>query len=261
MGSLYYMAPEQVNGHPADARSDLYSVGITLYRLVTGRRAIDGQNEFALMRAQVESIPLSPHQQDSSIDPALSSVIMRAIAKDPAARFQTAGQFRAALMPFRLSSSVPLSFTSEKAGLLDTRTNTAALSSIQRHLAQALGPIASALVKRESRNAATLADLCRTLAEAIPPGDGRSAFLDACVRDLGGETASVPFSTHRADVITWDQATLERCRKSLASYVGPLAKVIVARAAKQARSIDELYHLVAAEIGDEADRRKFVASL
>jgi hypothetical protein len=60
--------------------------------------------------------------------------------------------------------------------------------------------------------------------------------------------------------VHWDEATLERCRRSLADYVGPLAKIVVARASRQARSMDELRRLAAAEIPNEDDRRKFLAS-
>jgi serine/threonine-protein kinase len=260
MGSLYYMAPEQVTGQPADARSDLYSVGITLYRLVTGRRAIDASNEYALMRAQVGAIPTAPSELDPSIDPKLSEIIMRSIAKDPGARFQTAAAFRNTLTSSDMAITSAATLPS---GTTEARWNPAALTTMQRYLAQALGPIASALVKRESRNALTVTGLFRALSLEIPDGPARVDFLKACARDLGTEPVKTPVSGTAQlapTPVAFDVAALDHCRRNLAAYVGPVAKVIVSRAAKQAQSIDELYDLVAAEISEETDRRKFLAS-
>lgn len=96
-GSLYYMSPEQINGAPLDGRSDLYSLSISLYEMVTGRRPFDGENTYAIMAAHMHSAPVPPSQIDSRIPAALSDVILMGMAKDANARFQSAGAFRAAL--------------------------------------------------------------------------------------------------------------------------------------------------------------------
>ena len=96
-GSLYYMSPEQINGAQLDGRSDLYSLSISLYEMVTGRRPFDGENTYAIMAAHMHSAPVPPSQIDSRIPAALSDVILTGMAKDANARFQTAGAFRAAL--------------------------------------------------------------------------------------------------------------------------------------------------------------------
>lgn len=97
-GSLYYMSPEQINGVPnLDGRSDLYSLAVSLYEMVTGRRPFDGENTFAIMAAHMQQPPVPPVQLDPRVPPALSNVILRGMAKRPEDRFQTAGEFRAAL--------------------------------------------------------------------------------------------------------------------------------------------------------------------
>jgi serine/threonine-protein kinase len=96
-GSLYYMSPEQINGAALDGRSDLYSLAITLYEMVTGRRPFNGENTFAIMAAHMQQAPVPPVQIDTRVPAGLSDVILAGMAKDPNARFQTAGQFRAAL--------------------------------------------------------------------------------------------------------------------------------------------------------------------
>ncbi len=96
-GSLYYMSPEQINGVQLDGRSDLYSLAITLYEMVTGRRPFDGENTFAIMAAHIQQPPVPPVQQDPRVPPGVSDVILMGLAKDPNQRFQTAGAFRDAL--------------------------------------------------------------------------------------------------------------------------------------------------------------------
>jgi serine/threonine-protein kinase len=99
MGSLYYMSPEQIRGTQAlDARSDLYSVGVTLYQLVTGKRPFDGDSQFAIMSAHLEKAPVPPITIDPSLPPALNEVILLSVNKDPDGRFQSADAFRNALL-------------------------------------------------------------------------------------------------------------------------------------------------------------------
>ena len=98
MGSLYYMSPEQIQGASnIDARADLYSVGVSLYELVTGKRPFDGDSQFAIMSAHLEKTPVPPVAIDPKLPQALNDAILMSVAKDPAARFQTAGAFRNAL--------------------------------------------------------------------------------------------------------------------------------------------------------------------
>jgi serine/threonine-protein kinase len=96
-GSLYYMSPEQINGAALDGRSDLYSLAISLYEMVTGRRPFEGENTFAIMAAHMQQAPVPPVQHDPRVPEALSDVILIGMAKEPGSRFQNAADFRAAL--------------------------------------------------------------------------------------------------------------------------------------------------------------------
>jgi eukaryotic-like serine/threonine-protein kinase len=111
MGSLYYMSPEQIRGAAnVDARADLYSVGVTLYELATGKRPFDGDSQFAIMSAHLEKMPVPPVEVDPRLPQALNDAILMSVAKDPAMRFQTAGAFRAALgsvLPAKQAAPIP----------------------------------------------------------------------------------------------------------------------------------------------------------
>jgi len=100
IGSLLYMSPEQVMGTCLDARSDLYSVGVCLYEISTGARPFHADSEYTLMELKIRREPPPPMQVDPSLPKALNEVILRALEKDPASRFQTAEEFWAALARF-----------------------------------------------------------------------------------------------------------------------------------------------------------------
>lgn len=98
MGSLYYMSPEQIQGAATlDARADLYSMGVSLYELVTGKRPFDGDSQFAIMSAHLQKTPVPPIELDSRLPQGLNDAILMSVMKDPGQRFQTAGAFRHAL--------------------------------------------------------------------------------------------------------------------------------------------------------------------
>ena len=108
LGSLYYMSPEQIQGATnLDARSDLYSVGVSLYELVTGRRPFDGDSQFAIMSAHLKNTPVPPVEIDPALPQAVNDVILLSVAKDPNARFQGAGAFRNALASVAPPAAAP----------------------------------------------------------------------------------------------------------------------------------------------------------
>lgn len=98
MGSAWYMAPEQVRAtEQLDARTDIYAMGAVLHEMLTGRKLFDADGSFAIMRAQMEEIPQPPSMLNPGVSTALDEVLAKALAKDPTARFQSAGEFRLAL--------------------------------------------------------------------------------------------------------------------------------------------------------------------
>lgn len=93
IGTLEYMSPEQIRGQETDARSDIYGLGTMLYEMLTGRLPFESENEFALMKAQTEEIPALPRTINPNISESVEAAIMKALAKNPDERFQSAGDF------------------------------------------------------------------------------------------------------------------------------------------------------------------------
>jgi beta-lactam-binding protein with PASTA domain len=97
VGTVQYVSPEQAQGRPVSPRSDLYSVGVVLYELLTGQVPFDGEAPVSVALKQVSQLPVPPTQLEPGIPPALEQVVMRALEKDPARRFADADEFIAAL--------------------------------------------------------------------------------------------------------------------------------------------------------------------
>jgi serine/threonine-protein kinase len=97
MGTAQYLSPEQAQGHAVSAASDLYSIGIILYEMLTGRVPFEGESAVTIALKQVGEAPVPPSAYNPGIPPALEAVVLRALEKDPARRFADADEFIAAL--------------------------------------------------------------------------------------------------------------------------------------------------------------------
>jgi serine/threonine-protein kinase len=216
-----------------DARSDLYSVGLTLYEMVTGSRAIQGDTAHSLMNAQLMKMPPEPATVNPLLPRWISMVIMRALAKDPAQRFPSAMAFKEALAdditreytPLRLKPPTP----PLEPGVTTPGFTTPAVP----------GPTVAGT----------------TVAAQTPPRTGHGATQTGTGTGPGTGPATGPGTGPG----TFDQATLDRLMQALATQLGPIAKVLVTRAARRAQSLNELQEALAAEIPAPDDRRRFLA--
>lgn len=210
LGSLFYMSPEQMKAEVVDARSDLYSVGVTLYEMVTGQPPVQGTSFYSILKAHMEGKPRSATELAPHLPPDLSRIISKSLEKLPDARFQSAGEFHAAL----------------------------------------------SRVTFESPSSSDAAQILR----GVPAPDAPTATL-RIEAPLGYEaTPTPPVPQTSTASKSWDPAVLENTRKNLAVFVGPMAKFLVNRAAKNARNVAELYQALASEISAASDREKFLRS-
>src|SRR5947199_112040 len=103
MGTAQYLSPEQAQGHAVTASSDLYSVGVILYELLTGVVPFEGETAVAIAYKQVAAEPRPPSELNPALPPSLDAIVLRALAKDPAERYADAGELIVALEAERLA--------------------------------------------------------------------------------------------------------------------------------------------------------------
>ncbi len=108
-GKIPYMAPEQVLGHGVDRRTDLYSLGVLLFEMTTGQRPFRHESDIRLMRAIAEDPVPPPNRLIPGYPAELSAIVLKALEKDPAARFQTGQEFQGALEDFARKKGLALS--------------------------------------------------------------------------------------------------------------------------------------------------------
>ncbi len=95
MGTAQYLSPEQARGEVVDSRSDLYSTSVLLYELLTGKPPFTGDSPVSIAYQHVSEMPTPPSQVDPGVTPEIDAVVLRALAKSPDDRYQTAAEFRA----------------------------------------------------------------------------------------------------------------------------------------------------------------------
>jgi serine/threonine protein kinase len=203
VGSMHYVSPEIISGEPADVRSDLYAVGITLYEMFTGRLPIEGTSHAQIIANHLRHNPPAPARLNPKIPEALSAAVMKALRKDKGLRWQSASAFLRALDAVHLGSAGDSLVTSSTetislgtpakisvdATATDIRPSDPqenrmgvqpeVLSDIADRLASHVGPIAKILVKRASSNAHDVGELCELVASEIESLDKRQMFLNS----------------------------------------------------------------------------------
>ena len=118
MGTLSYMSPEQCLGRDLDGRSDIYSLGIVLYQVTTGHLPFNVKSPTDAIRMHVKEIPPSPRSVRPNLPEQIEKIIMQAIAKNPSSRFQTGGQFAAALRRAAIAIAPPIEGLSPQASII-----------------------------------------------------------------------------------------------------------------------------------------------
>ncbi|WP_418317513.1 serine/threonine-protein kinase [Piscinibacter sakaiensis] len=221
IGTPGYMAPEQYTGEGVDHRSDLYAAGVLLYRLLTGRKPFEGGAASVMFKVMNEAPePPSRVVVGTRVD-GYDEIIARALARDPASRFASAAEFRAALAK-RLEPTLAPGAT-----VTDIPTLVQRIPAVEA-----------------SRPAA--ADIPAT-------GSGSQAPTSAGSGAGSGSTALAPTG--------WDADLLAPIERALASVVGPMARVMVRRAARQAQDLAGVCETLAAQIDNPADRARFLSRL
>ena len=278
VGTPTHMAPEQLMGLPADGRADLWASGVILYELLTGASPFLAETPAAVMHNVLQAEPAPPSQLNPAIPRGFDGVVGKALAKKADERFQTAREFQAGMLMALQGKSVTATMT--------LRTQTAikpaepvpvlaiapeALAEIERSLSRHMGPLAKVLIKKGRAEATSFDEFFGLLAEQIPDAEEQKAFLKK-VASLKPKPRAIPEpppapapapapAKAAAAPRELSPEVLAEAEKRLASYVGPLARLLIKDAAGKSGNLRELYAQLATHIDEEEERRAFLASL
>lgn len=281
VGTPSYMSPEQSYGEEVDPRSDLFSTATVLKEMLLGRRALSGRSLTEIAHGLQRTAPTSDVALATAAGPALQAAIARALAARAQDRYDSAAAMAEALRlaigepapaaaPAALADQTMLAVRARGAatGLAQggAALDPAVLSAVERRLAGHVGPIARYLVQTSIGTAASLEDLCETLAQRIDRPDARRQFMSETLELVSSgthrpasappTTASVQSQPGLASAIA--PAEIARVQQALAQTLGPIARVLVQRTVAQARTREELWELLAAHIGAAGDRAAFL---
>jgi len=155
MGTPSYMSPEQIKGKLVDGRSDIFSLGVVLYELVTGEKPFPGQNITTVIYKIVNEEPVAPRQLDPSIHPGLNAIILKALAKEPTQRYQNCRDLIEDLRNYRSlanlenpSATLPLGIGSPQSSAATQHLDSQLAQTSRSLNSRAAGPSHTPLVRR-----------------------------------------------------------------------------------------------------------------
>lgn len=111
IGSVHYISPEQVKGSVTDARSDIYSVGVVLYEMLTGKLPFDSNNTAQLILMQIQKAPVMPRTINPNIPVGLEQIIIKAMQKNPNDRYQTSAEMLADIEKFKRNPNIKFDYS------------------------------------------------------------------------------------------------------------------------------------------------------
>lgn len=279
VGTPNYMSPEGLHGNVVDNRSDLYSVGILLFELLTGERPYKGLDFVEAMQPLEASKLL-----DTMSRAALMPILQKALQAKPELRYQDALEFLNSLIDvlshscndqgtviYQPAQVVRMSKSPELSGVGPLHSDV--LSSLESSLVQYVGPAAKMLVKKYSKQAISLNELAANLAQQIPNEKERSAFVRSL--EVSGlyeismlrESESKSVIAHKNTTSTLKESNqtfvltpekIQMITRELAFFIGPLASRLVRQVFKKSLNLDDFYARLAKFIPGESERDVFL---
>ena len=286
VGTPNYMSPEGMHGFQVDNRSDLYSVGVLLFELLTKQRPYSGVS----LEEAIE--PLDACDDIEPLNRArVRPILLKALQGKPELRFQDASSFLEALISIMSESG------SEQGTVIYQPTKVVriakkvhqdssltgvsevlhpdVLSSIESSLIRFMGPSAKVLVKKYSREITSLEDLSMTLAKKIPNDNERSEFLLSLETSGVRETAlsqeakaksgftqtglaAQPVNAIQIEPLQLSSEKLQSVTSELAFFIGPLASRLVKKVFKQSSNLDEFYSKLSTFIPEPSEQADFL---
>lgn len=254
IGTLAYMAPEQMHGQEVDARADVWALGVTLYEMLTGQTAFEGECTSQVVEAVLDSSSEPADSLSNQIPQALHTILTRAMQRKREARYANISLMLDECLQVQtmLTTGETLlrpATQSHHKGKTAFEWQLTFLEDIINILLPVLGPITSKLVHRQARRCNNVESLCSALSELLPDDNTRQAFVEKMKLKAAMKTTppvpnpiKVSQPSAQLELTPVQLAKLESC---LLPYVGPIAGSLIRRALATTGERDALCHILA----------------
>jgi len=271
-----------------DHRVDVFAAGVLLYGMLVGHPPFQGSSETVMYKV-VNEQPTPPSQVPGSGRPVFyDGIVAKALAKKPADRYASVAEFRAALAKRDLSAepdtgettvivvredsppAPPVGVLEPPSGIPHSGStpiagwDAATLQQVEVALASFVGPMARVMVRQAARVHRDLPGLQASLCEHLPTEPERQRFLAKFSAATGGSKvsgAATRTSTTGGSGTPISPETLAAATRVLSSHIGPIASIVVKKAAAKARTQEQLYMLLGEQVGEGSEREKLLAAL
>jgi tRNA A-37 threonylcarbamoyl transferase component Bud32 len=260
MGTPSYMSPEQCQGQTVDRRSDLFSAAVVLYELLSGEKPFAGALETIGYKICHEN-PRPPSTiSRMALSLTIDAVVATALEKNPEARFQNARAFNRALRQAcdtlvgddtLGATAINLAAVRMGPAPVSAAWDDTVLRTAERQLANYLGPMAKVMIRKAAAQTRDVGELYAMLAEGITDLNGRQRFIDSIPGGTSPPRVVATGQTLKTQTLPLDQGFVDQTTMRLAAYLGPIARVVVNRAAQKAVSQHEFVQLVADHLGSQ----------
>ncbi|GMG81591.1 hypothetical protein LNKW23_08040 [Paralimibaculum aggregatum] len=267
VGTPSYMSPEQFMASNVDQRSDLFSAAIVAYEMLAGKRPFQGNNSAEIMYRVLNEMPPPITAINPSVPAGIERAIWRGLAKAPEERFPSATEFAHALQMgagnteaatiIAPAAPQPSQVAPRPVAGFDDKV----LETAERRLARFVGPIAKVMVKKAARRANSVSQLYTILADELGDPKAADRFRRSATDTAISDTAmqlSTSLTSSSGQRVAIDPDTLTQTQNSLASHLGPVARVLVQKASTKADSLESFYRILADAIPDQAHRTAFL---
>jgi len=265
IGTLAYMAPEQLRGETVDGRADIWALGATLFEMISGRRAFPDEGLPQVVHTVAYGTD-DPVQTLSADTPApVIELLQRSLARDLAQRLPDMATMQAALLNVReaLTDSCPAQiYNANPAQRTRFAWDDKLLAELANILLPYVGPLASMLVNSSAKQAADVQALGQLLAEKIPSPKEREQFLRKVKLQLAAHTHPPIPKTVQTDGTVYglnlSPTQLARLEAGLTPYIGPIAGTLIRHVATQVSHYVDLCRQLAEQIPNEREQQRFL---
>jgi len=294
IGTPGYMAPEQYIGEGVDHRSDVFAAGALLYGMLVGHPPFRGTPETVMYKV-VNEHPTPPSKVPEAGRPEFyDAIVAKALAKKPEDRYASAADFRAALAKRDLADDPDTGETTiiivrdntvpaPAIGVLEPPSNLphsagtpipgwdpATLHQVELALASFVGPMAKVLVRQAAKTHSDLASLKTAIAQHLSTDEDRKRFNAKLGAATGATTTGGSKVTGAGSKLTSADSgasqtlapeVVAAAQRVLTSQIGPIASIVVKKAAAKARTQEQLFVLLAEQVNEGAERESLLAAL